>query len=139
MLLTGDALSDDILAGLKVNKLLDKNDHIHVDILKMPHHGSERDLTLDFCKQVTAAHYVISANGKFDNPDKATLDAFVDTTKKGKACTLKLTNHSCEKELKKEIDDAIKRINKKGSKLKVNFRKDNEKSIVLDLQDKINY
>ncbi|MEP7236466.1 MAG: hypothetical protein ABI685_01320 [Ferruginibacter sp.] len=139
ILLTGDARSDDILAGLKANKLLDKNNHIHVDILKMPHHGSERDLTLDFFKQVTADHYVISANGKFDNPDKATLDAFVDTTKKGKSCTLHLTNHSGEKELKKKIDTAIKRMKKEGSKLKVNFRKDNAKSIVLNLQEKISF
>ena len=139
ILLTGDARSDDILAGLKAQKLLDKNDHIHVDILKMPHHGSERDLTLDFFKQVTADHYVISANGKFNNPDKSTMDAFVDTTKKGKSCTLHLTNHDGVLGLKKKLDAAIKRIQKEKSKLKINFREKDTKSIVLDLQEKINF
>jgi hypothetical protein len=137
ILLTGDARSDDILAGLKDNNLLDKKGKIHVDILKMPHHGSERDLTLDFFKQVTADHYVISANGKFNNPDKSTLDAFVDTTKKGKACTLHLTNQDGVLELKKKINAAIKRIDKEGSKLKLNFRDEDAKSIVLNLQEKI--
>jgi hypothetical protein len=136
ILLTGDARSDDILLGLKANKLLDKKGHLHVDILKMPHHGSERDLTLDFFKQVTADHYVISANGKFNNPDKSTMDAFVDTTKTG---TLHLTNHDGVLGLKKKLDAAIKRIEKEKSKLKINFRDKDSKSIVLDLQEKINF
>lgn len=139
ILLTGDARSDDIMSGLEANKLLDKNDRIHVDILKMPHHGSERNLNPDFFKMVSADHYVISANGKHDNPDKATLDAFIDNTKKGKAVTLHLTNHNGEKGLKKKLDTAIKRLKKEGSKLKVNFRKDNAGSIVLDLGEKIDF
>ena len=125
--------------ALDISKLLDKNDHIHVDILKMPHHGSERNLNPDFLKMVTADNYVISANGKHDNPDTATLDAFVDNTKNGKVCTLHLTNQDGEKELKKKIDSAIKRIKKERSKLKINFRKDKAISIVLNLQEKINF
>jgi hypothetical protein len=139
ILLTGDARSDDIMAGLKANKLLDKNDHIHVDILKMPHHGSERNLNPDFLKNVTADHYIISANGKHDNPDVATLDAFVDNTKKGKVCTLHLTNHDGEKKLKKKLDAAIKKMVKEKSKLKVNFRDKDSKSIILDLLEKIDF
>ena len=68
MLLTGDARGDDILAGLRAAKLL-KGRGLHVDLLKVPHHGSERNVEKGFFEQVTADHYVISADGKYDNPD----------------------------------------------------------------------
>jgi beta-lactamase superfamily II metal-dependent hydrolase len=68
MLLTGDARGDDILAALRAAKLL-KGSSIHVDLLKVPHHGSERNVEQEFFEQVTADHYVISADGKYDNPD----------------------------------------------------------------------
>jgi beta-lactamase superfamily II metal-dependent hydrolase len=68
MLLTGDARGDDILAALRAAKLL-KGSSLHVDLLKVPHHGSERNVEQEFFEQVTADHYVISADGKHGNPD----------------------------------------------------------------------
>jgi hypothetical protein len=72
MLLTGDGRGDDILTGLGEAGLLDRGS-LHVDILKMPHHGSARDVAPDFFQTITADHYVISADGKYGNPDIATL------------------------------------------------------------------
>ena len=72
ILLTGDARGDNILEGLENAKLL-VNGKIHVDVLKMPHHGSHHNVAPDFFERVTADRYVISANGKYDNPDIATL------------------------------------------------------------------
>ena len=72
MLLTGDARGDDILAALTQAKML-KSGRIHVDLLKVPHHGSERNVKTDFFRKVTADHYVISADGRFGNPEVATL------------------------------------------------------------------
>jgi hypothetical protein len=72
MLLTGDARGDDVLAGLKAAKLL-KDGRCHVDLLKLPHHGSDRNVATEFFVQVTANHYVISADGKHGNPDPPTL------------------------------------------------------------------
>src|SRR4030095_12657385 len=43
MLLTGDGRGDDILNALKSGGLL-KGGKIHVDILKLPHHGSDRNV-----------------------------------------------------------------------------------------------
>lgn len=72
MLLTGDARGDDVIAGLKAAKRL-KDGRCHVGVLKIPHHGSDRNVATEFFQQVTADHYVISANGKFGNPDPPTL------------------------------------------------------------------
>lgn len=74
VLLTGDARSDYIHDGLKAAGLTDAAGKLHVDVLKMPHHGSIRNVTLDFLKKVTADHYVASGDGTYGNPDRATLE-----------------------------------------------------------------
>ena len=73
ILLTGDGRSDHLLAGLAQAGLLDAQGSLHVDVLKLPHHGSNRNMTKSFFKKVKAATYVASANGKDGNPDLATL------------------------------------------------------------------
>ncbi len=76
MLLTGDARGDDILAGLTDAGFIAsaKKGKAHFDVIKMPHHGSSRNMTLDFLRRIAADHYVISANGEHDNPDAETVD-----------------------------------------------------------------
>jgi hypothetical protein len=74
MLLTGDARGDHILEGLEATQLKKAGDTLHVDLLKLPHHGSARNVDERFFREITADHYVISANGKDDNPDVETLE-----------------------------------------------------------------
>ncbi len=74
ILLTGDGRGDHTLEGLEEAGLFDENGQIEVDILKMPHHGSERNIDADYFEKIHARHYVISADGKFDNPDIKTLE-----------------------------------------------------------------
>jgi hypothetical protein len=73
LLLTGDGRSDHLLDGLEAAGLLDAHGNLHVDVLKLPHHGSDRNVTKTFFRKVTADTYVASADGKHDNPDLATL------------------------------------------------------------------
>jgi len=78
VLLTGDARGDKILKGLETKRLL-KNGKIHVDLLKIPHHGSQHNLTKKFFQQVTADIYVVSGdNVKFPNPHKDTMQWLAD-------------------------------------------------------------
>lgn len=136
MLLTGDGRCDDIYDGLKQNKFLDVNGKLHVDILKMPHHGSNANMKPAFLENITADHYVISADGKHNNPDKETLEMIVENIKKG---TLYLTNHDGELGLKAKLDKFIKQLNDSHSKLKVHFREPNKPSLIINLLDDINY
>jgi hypothetical protein len=69
LLLTGDARSDDICGGLRTAGLLP----LQVDVLKLPHHGSSRNVAPEFFAQVRARHYVISGNGRDGNPEDETL------------------------------------------------------------------
>jgi len=70
MLLTGDARGDKILAGLETIGALKAGKSMHVDVLKVPHHGSSNNLTRSFFARITADHYVFSGNGEQGNPER---------------------------------------------------------------------
>lgn len=72
ILLTGDGRGDHTLDGLKAANLL-KRGKLVVDVLKLPHHGSDRNVEAAYFETIVAKHYVVSADGKFDNPDVGTL------------------------------------------------------------------
>lgn len=93
MLLPGDARGDDILEGLEEAGLMTdfrvevtekrrgrrparqvEKGGIHVDLLKLPHHGSDRNVTTDFFRRVRADRYVISGDGRFGNPEPTTFE-----------------------------------------------------------------
>jgi hypothetical protein len=80
LLLTGDARSDEIVAGLEDAKLLPDGDApLAVDVLKLPHHGSIRNVDEKFFARIRARHYVISANGRDGNPEDETLALLCDS------------------------------------------------------------
>jgi hypothetical protein len=78
MLLTGDARGDKILEGLELVGLLDKGGTMHVDLLKVPHHGSSNNLEDDFFERITADHYVFSGDGEHGNPERESLEMLLN-------------------------------------------------------------
>jgi hypothetical protein len=78
LLLTGDARGDKILEGLELAGVLKPGGTLHVEILKMPHHGSDRNMDRLFFQRVTADHYVFSGNGEHGNPERETLQMLLD-------------------------------------------------------------
>ena len=72
-LLTGDARSDHIMTALAEGSG-ERNEVWPVDLLKIPHHGSDRNVTREFFVKVPARHYVISGDGKHGNPDPGTFE-----------------------------------------------------------------
>lgn len=77
LLLTGDGHADDVIKGLGHNKKLDKNGKLHVDVLKVQHHGSEYNMTKPFAESITADHYIFCGNGGDENPDLETIKVLV--------------------------------------------------------------
>lgn len=78
ILLTGDARGDKILQGLELAKVFDNNNRFHVDILKIPHHGSDRNIDPVFFQRISANHYVFSGNGENGNPERNTLQMLLE-------------------------------------------------------------
>ena len=79
ILFTGDSLGQDIVDVLTINKMLDRNGKFYVDVLKIPHHGSDRNTSLEFFNIIHAEYYIISANGRDDNPSIDTLGWIIET------------------------------------------------------------
>ncbi len=128
MLLTGDARGDDILEGLAAAKLLE-NGRCHVDLLKIPHHGSDRNVSTEFFQQVTADHYVISADGQHGNPDVAMLQMLSQARQDDDGFTVHLTNP--EPRLKTFFAAETGR----GRRYSVVFRNLAQRSMTVDLGD----
>jgi beta-lactamase superfamily II metal-dependent hydrolase len=95
VLLTGDGRGDHLLQGLERAGLLSPEGTLHVDLLKVPHHGSDRNVTREFFETLTADTYVVSANGKNGNPDLLTLTWMVEAAKEqGRAIQIFVSNRT---------------------------------------------
>lgn len=128
MLLTGDARGDHIIDGLQSAGLLEEG-KIHVDLLKLPHHGSDRNVSTAFFRKVTADHYVISANGTDNNPDLPTL-VMISEARGQDEFTIHLTNRE------QRLEDFFAAEKQKGKKYQVIFREDDDEvPLRIDLSD----
>jgi hypothetical protein len=131
ILLTGDARGDYIIESLKESKLL-KNGKLDVDVLKVPHHGSQRNIAKVFFETVHARHYVFSANGKYGNPDPPTFSDLFSARPKG-PYDIWLTNN---------VKAAVTRIKARkpaGVVLHVRDEDDEDQSVKIELADAITW
>lgn len=79
LLLTGDGHSADILKGLAFHRKLDADGRLHVNVLKVQHHGSEHNIDAEFVSKITADHYVFCGNGEHQNPDLRVVDLILNS------------------------------------------------------------
>jgi hypothetical protein len=76
-LLTGDGHSGDVIKGLEAHGLLDTNKQLHVNVIKVPHHGAEHNIDRRFCRDITADDYIFCGNGHSENPEIDVIRALV--------------------------------------------------------------
>ena len=92
-LLTGDARGDHLISGLESTGLLAVDGVMHVNVFKLPHHGSENNAAPVLFNKIRADHYVICADGvKHEHPSPATLEWLVASRKASDQYTIHLTN-----------------------------------------------
>jgi hypothetical protein len=121
ILLTGDARGDDLVAGWEASGR-DPKQPFPIDILKMPHHGSDRNQTLEFLELFPADHYVISADGKHGNPDVKTMTGMAQVLA-NREYTVHITNRTPT--MKKALDALENERTKPGRRFKIRFRDNN--------------
>jgi hypothetical protein len=130
MLMTGDARGDDILeyleaAGHKVDGTQT------LDVMKVPHHGSMHNVTLDFFKALPARTYVISADGRHDNPDAPTIQ-WIAEARGAEKFEYVFASPMNTKAKQKALDDQLALL-KPGRNFTARFRKEGELSISVEL------
>ncbi len=125
MLFTGDARGDDILRALEAAGLL-PGGKLHLDLLKVPHHGSSRNVDQDFFDAVTADHYLISADGKYGNPDDAALQMILNARQRDEF-VIHLTNEI------PRVTEFLQRGRGPASRYRVSTRPVDAVSLVIEL------
>ena len=136
MLLTGDARGDDILAGLRAAGLL-RRPPLRVDVLKLPHHGSDRNVETDFFRAIVADHYVASGDGSHHNPEIAAL-RMLSESRDDDDFVLHLTYRDGEKGLGERLRRFEREERRRGRRYEIHYADDEPGgSIVLDLLDPI--
>lgn len=137
-LLTGDARGDDIIEGLRRSTALGRGP-FHVDLLKLPHHGSDKNVEKGFFERVKADHYLISGNGEENNPEIATLAMLTDA-RGSDEYTMHFTNREGTNELGPKLKQFFgKREKGKGRRYSVRYREDAAPSLIVDLMDRVTY
>jgi len=117
ILFTGDARGDKVLEGLEMAGLLKPGGNMQVDILKMPHQGSDGNVDPVFFRRIIASHYVFSGNGEYGNPERDTLQKLLDERGVGEFL-IYLTYPIGDIDIKREEDWTNKQSQEKISKKK---------------------
>jgi beta-lactamase superfamily II metal-dependent hydrolase len=82
-LMTGDGVSSEIIEGLKRHKKLDAAGRIHVNLLKVQHHGATANVDEAFVRTATADNYLFCGNGAHTNPELEVVEAFAAARLRG--------------------------------------------------------
>jgi hypothetical protein len=138
ILLTGDARGDHIIEGLKAAKLLGANDAIELDVLKLPHHGSDRNVDENFFETIRARHYVASGDGEHHNPEVATL-RMLTAARDDDEFTLHLTYEDAKDGVGEELKAFFAEQRGAGRDYGLEFRPNDELSLRIDLLDEVTY
>jgi beta-lactamase superfamily II metal-dependent hydrolase len=77
-LLTGDAHEEEIIEGLDAaGKIV--NGTFRCNVVKVQHHGSEKNLSERFAATVLADHYILCADGAHENPSPSVIKTIAET------------------------------------------------------------
>jgi hypothetical protein len=132
VLLTGDAVADDILAGLKRAGFLKGDKPAHFDILKLPHHGDIGNVSPELFKRVVADHYAASGNGKNRNPQLETLQMLAEA-RGDDAYNIWLTYRDGKEGLGKILETFETEQKKAGRHSTIHYPEDGADSMTIEL------
>nr|WP_321358943.1 hypothetical protein [uncultured Hyphomonas sp.] len=67
LLLAGDAFGSDLIEGMQ---LFSNGDETHFDLVKLPHHGSQANVSSDLVSAIRCRNWLVSTDGtRFKHPD----------------------------------------------------------------------
>jgi hypothetical protein len=111
ILFTGDALGNKVMKGMELLGVIDEGGSLHVDVLKVQHHGSDRNAALDFYQRITADHYIYSGDGRHGNPERQSFEWLREARGDDEDFTIHLTYPIAEIDEGREADWQMKQRN----------------------------
>lgn len=133
ILLTGDARGDDILDGLEAQNLIQPDGTLKLDIHKVCHHGSDRNVTTEFFRRLPANTYVISGDGHHDNPEPECMRMIRKSRNDQGGYRIVIASPITRMDAHKKtaFDAEIKKLRDAG--VTIDFRPEGDLSITVDL------
>lgn len=138
MLLTGDASGSDIIDGLEDAGYLGSAGPAHIDLLKLPHWGSTRNLTEGFFRRIVAEHYVIAGNSRFGLPAPELLET-IAASRGTDEFHVHVSLGDQDDEPRARLQAAFDRVRAKGGRGELHFRQPGATSHLIDLADRVTY
>jgi beta-lactamase superfamily II metal-dependent hydrolase len=145
LLMTGDGHCADIIKGLRSVKADVEQKGMHLAALKVQHHGSEHNTDENFCKLITADHYIFCGNGEHENPDLDVVRVFLEsrttnpavTPQAGDKCTFWFNSSAAVTEGKKahmkKVETLVTKFAAQHKNIKFKFMKPGKSSMTLEL------
>lgn len=103
LLSTGDTTEQEIVEGLDAAGLLGHDGRTRVDVLHIPHYGSDLNASVELFRRVVADHYVITGTGWYNNPKLATLQMILYARCR-ESCTLDFVHRTGSGGLQARLD-----------------------------------
>jgi hypothetical protein len=141
MLLTGDARGDYVIESAKQAGLLDDGP-LRIDLLKLPHHASNYNVEQDFFETFIADNYVVSADGKYENPSLDTFEyLFAARASDNRPFTIYLTNKTGtpgpNNDHMNALVAALNDMVPDGGRVTLAYRQPGEPSVVVNLATEV--
>lgn len=136
-LYTSDANDFQIMEGLHEAGYLDNEGKVHVDLLHIPHYGSDLNVSEEFFKRVIAGQYIITGDGRFNNPETTTLN-MLTTARQNEVYSLQFAHRVGREDLGIRLDQFWESSLVDRSYRRI-FRPPDEQSLVVNLLDPVRY
>lgn len=136
---TGDARGDLILEGLEAAGLLDDEGRAHVDLMSIPHAGSDRNVKVDFFDRVRADVYLFSGDGRHDNPEVATVAALIAARGCDRYRMVFVNRDGPEDAHGARLDEFFRAEQPYNPNYRRVFRSAERGSVIIDLLDPVTY
>ena len=136
-LYTSDANDFQILEGLYEAGYLDNEGKVHVDVLHIPHYGSQLNVSEEFFKRVIADQYIITGDGTHTNPEIKTLD-LLTTARQNQDYALQFAHRVGRDDLGLRLDDFWENTPVDRSYRRI-FRPPDEMSLLVNLLEPVRY
>ena len=136
-LYTSDANDYQVLEGLHEAGYLDSEGKVYVDVLHIPHYGSDRNVSEEFFRRVIAKQYIITGDGKFNNPETATLN-MLTKARQNDVYSLQFAHRVGRENLGGKLDRFWESSLIDHSYRRI-FRPPDEKSLLVNLLDPVRY
>jgi len=142
-LFTGDANDFQVLEGLHEAGYLDSDGKVRVNVLHIPHQGSDHNVSEEFFKRVIAEHYIITGDGKKGNPEIKTLQMLTearqnDVSQSNRGYQLQFAHRAGVEDLDRKLTEFFGRFPIDRNYRRI-FRPPDEKSLIVNLLDPVRY